>query len=61
MSDKQQTSEEELNENNFEVSEKETASESDQEIVEEKVEPTIEDKLIEANEKFIRLYAEFEN
>ena len=61
MSDKQQTSEEELNENNFEVSENETASESDQKIVEEKAEPTIEDKLIEANEKFIRLYAEFEN
>ncbi|MEJ6797795.1 MAG: nucleotide exchange factor GrpE [Crocinitomicaceae bacterium] len=61
MSDKQHTSEEELNENNFEVSENETASESDQKIVEEKAEPTIEDKLIEANEKFIRLYAEFEN
>ncbi len=61
MSDKQHTSEEELNENNFEVSENETSSESDQEIVEEKAEPTIEDKLIEANEKFIRLYAEFEN
>jgi molecular chaperone GrpE len=61
MSDKQHTSEEELNENNFEVSENETASESDQKIVEEKAEPAIEDKLIEANEKFIRLYAEFEN
>ena len=61
MSDKQHTSKEELNENNFEVSENETASESDQKIVEEKAEPTIEDKLIEANEKFIRLYAEFEN
>ena len=47
MSDKQHTSEEELNENNFEVSENETASESDQKIVEEKAEPTIEDKLIE--------------
>ena len=61
MSDKQQTSEEELNENNVEINENETAVENTEEKVEEKTELTLEEKLIESNEKFIRLYAEFEN
>ncbi len=58
MSKKQDTSSEELNENQVEnpTNENET-------IVEESksTEPSLEDQLKESNDKFIRLYAEFEN
>lgn len=53
-------SQEELNENqteNLEVEMDESAAASQEEVKE----PTLEDKLAEANDKFIRLYAEFEN
>ncbi len=63
MSQKQNISEEELKDNQAEMNENmdaETAA--DQVEEQEKVEePSLEDELKEANEKFIRLYAEFEN
>ena len=35
--------------------------EKNEEVKEESAEPTFEDKYLEANDKFLRLYAEFEN
>lgn len=63
MSQKQNTSEEELKDNQAEMNENMEAETADEQVEkQEKVEePSLEDKLKEANEKFIRLYAEFEN
>ena len=63
MSQKQNTSEEELKDNQAEMNENiDAETPADQvEEQEEVKEPSLEDKLKESNEKFIRLYAEFEN
>lgn len=63
MSQKQNTSEEELRDKQADTNETvdtDAATEQVEEQVENQ-EPTMEDKLKEANDKFIRLYAEFEN
>lgn len=61
MSDKSNTSEEELKDNQVENQEELTADTELNQSTEEAQEPTLEEKLNEANDKFIRLYAEFEN
>jgi molecular chaperone GrpE len=65
MSNKPNTSDEELRDNHSDNQKEFTVDDSDSIIeetsVEEIQEPTAEEKLNEANDKFIRLYAEFEN
>ncbi len=68
MAQKHNTSEEELKDNISEINDSMDTEETEETVdaqnetpVEEVTEPSLEDKLKEANEKFIRLYAEFEN
>lgn len=64
MSEKSHTSEEELKDSHLNDNEEGQVDATDSSVEEEQFvqqEPTLEDKLKEANDKFIRLYAEFEN
>jgi molecular chaperone GrpE len=63
MSENQNNPQEEIQAEAMNVQDESTKGDTnEQEIkVEEVAEPTIEDQLLEANNKFIRLYAEFEN
>jgi|TARA_R110000737_G_scaffold202403_1_gene221615 molecular chaperone GrpE len=63
MSDNHKDPQEDLQEEAMNIQD-ESSNESSTEkevVAEEKAEPTIEEQLLEANNKFIRLYAEFEN
>ena len=63
MSKKQETSSEDFQENQYDSDSIESvdAIEAEGGVQEEQVIPTLEDELKEANDKFLRLYAEFEN
>jgi molecular chaperone GrpE len=63
MSENQNNPQEEIQDEAMNVQDElnQENSEETQEVVEEKKEPTLEEQLAEANNKFIRLYAEFEN
>ncbi len=67
MSKNEQTSNEDLKENHFESDNIDTTEVQNESVeakdveAEENQEPTLEDELKEANNKFLRLYAEFEN
>jgi molecular chaperone GrpE len=63
MSENQNNPEEEIQDEAMNVQNESAQDDtSEQEFkVEENIEPTLEDQLLEANNKFIRLYAEFEN
>jgi molecular chaperone GrpE len=62
MSKKQDITSEELKDNQVENTTPEQPNETlEEEATQEPTEPSLEDKLKEANDKFIRLYAEFEN
>ena len=57
--EEQNTNEEQVNENSTEVNDAEATTE--EQIVEGTAEQTMEEKYNELNDKFVRLYAEFDN
>ncbi len=61
MSENQNISEEELQNDATELNVESTDKMEENETENTPKEPTLEDQLLEANQKFIRLYAEFEN
>jgi molecular chaperone GrpE len=61
MSDNQNIPEEEIQEQELKTQDEVQTDVDNGETVVEKTEPTLEEQLADANNKFIRLYAEFEN